>query len=158
MNRSSRPSRPSDPQRAAELDAKSAAFADGLNCLGIALCANGLRVIQEKWGVKDLRETLARSADVCLDFVVFLKAHGLKSRKGVDLEGAEREFAHLRDLLEDPGSLEVDRLAALRRAIRTASAAFGIELPEHPLADHGTCEFHGTVCPPPELEVKKKGA
>lgn len=146
-----------DPRHLQEVEARSSAFAEALNCLAIALCANSLRVIQEKYGVTDIRETLARSAQVCLDFVTWLVGHGRHGRPGVDLPAAVDAFGELCAVLEDPAVLAPGNVDRLRLAIRRASKAFGIELPAHPMSKNGVCEYHGEVCPPaePQLVVLK---
>ena len=151
---------PSDQRHGRELEKRSSAFAEGLNCLAIALCANSLRIIQEKYGVTDIRETLARSAELCLDFVTWLLAHGGRhSRPGVDLQAAADAFGELRTMLADRSVLEPGNVDLLRVTIRRASKEFGIELPAHPMSKNGVCEYHGEVCPPaePQLVALKKG-
>ncbi|HEY3449478.1 MAG TPA: hypothetical protein VGK67_24200 [Myxococcales bacterium] len=144
---------PSDQQHARELEKRSTAFAEGLNCLAIALCANSLRIIQEKYGVKDIRETLARSAEVCLDFVTWLLEHGRHAKPGVDLQASADAFGELRAMLEDPASIEPGGVDLLRLTIRRASKEFGMELPAHPMSKNGVCEYHGEVCPPAEPQL-----
>ncbi|MGC4115888.1 MAG: hypothetical protein QM765_15105 [Myxococcales bacterium] len=144
---------PSDQHHARELEKRSTAFAEGLNCLAIALCANSLRIIQERYGVRDIRETLTRSAEVCLDFVSWLLDHGKNSRPGVNLKAAAEAFGELRAMLEDPAILELGRVDLLRLTIRKASKEFGIELPAHPMSRNGVCEYHGEVCPPAEPQL-----
>jgi len=138
-----------------ELDRRSAVFAEGLNCLSIVLCAKSLESLRERYGPADIHQTLTRSAEICVDFVSWLIERKCESLAGVDLPASAEAFDRLRALLDDPGILEPDAVAPLRQAIRSASAAFGIELPAHLMGTNGTvCEYHGSQCPPPEPQLK----
>lgn len=115
------------------------AMSEGLNCLGIFLCAPAFRKFRaEAPGLLRRWET---------DYAPTFRhaVAGVRPRNRAKLEAALTKISSGATSEVDLDSPE--QLAALRLAIREAILAFEFPLPDLTPAESAICELHGSACP-----------